>query len=105
MLLTLAHTFLNLLYIVSTFLIIALLIFIESTLSKGNKQREMKHTVALCQRAYIRGEKSCIYPGMLLKEIDLVYMNQMWWDNTGVKLKQDESNQWRLLIVPSNDVL
>ena len=105
MLYTLAYTILYLFYVVSTFLIIALLIFIESTLSKGNKQRAMKHTVALCQRAYIRGEKSCIYPGMPLKEADLVYMNQMLWHNTEVKLAQDESNQWRLLIVLSNDVL
>lgn len=105
MLITLAYTFLYLLYAVSTILIITLLIFIESALSKGNKQRAMKHTVALCERAYIRGDKSCLYPGTPLKEVDLLYMSQMWWCHPEVKLKQDERDLSRLLFVSSDAVL
>lgn len=97
MLITLAYVLFILLLVGSIVIIVTLLLFIESALTKGNKQRAMKHTVALCERAYIRGETSCINPCPAWKESELLYMNQMWWTHPEAKLQQDQSRiYWKL---------
>ena len=55
------------------------LLFIESDIARANKRRHMKHTVAQCEKAYIRGETS--YTPTLVSLFShqyMRYMNELW---------------------------
>lgn len=57
-------------------------LFIESETTKANKLKYMKHTVALCEKAYIRGESYYIIinhtHSYKLAYRDYIFMNELW---------------------------
>lgn len=79
-------------------IIIIVLLFIEGEISKGNRLRSMKHTVSLCDRAYIRKESECLLVAAMypLSVRDVTYMNQMWWDHPESTLQLDERDRSRI---------
>lgn len=87
-----------LLVLLTLIVIIVLLLFIECEISKGNKLRSMKHTVALCERAYIRNESECIFVATMypLSVRDVTYMSQMWWGHPESALQLDERDRSRI---------
>lgn len=71
---------LDLYYIIMSAVIMIVLLFIEAETVRTNKRRHMKHTVAQCEKAYIRGETSYT-PSLASSSFtlqDMRYMNELW---------------------------
>ena len=76
------------------------LILIETEIVKGNKMRYMKHTVAHCEKAYIRGDTMCTYSNLyLFNGRDFLYMNELW-GHPEERLRPDDANEARIYWKP-----